>query len=258
MNPYDLNRRLEVVFDDLLGDQSLRGKRVLDVGCGTGPFSLAAGQRGADVVSLDIGVQLLHRARAKGVTRVVAGDAATLPFPTDEFDIVLSSECLEHTPDPERVVAEMLRVLRPGGRLVVTCPNRLWRWSVVVAGALESPALSWTRELARLDHARALGSRAWRRHGPAGWPPYVPVCPDLHASAPAECSIDLAQRWDRSTSTRRSRRSRHRRAASDAVGDELRNHSRAAAGYSRANPSGSGTEPPASSVCHFQTPLILS
>ncbi len=137
MNPYDLNRRLEVVFDDLLGDQSLRGKRVLDVGCGTGPFSLAAGQRGADVVSLDIGVQLLHRARAKGVTRVVAGDAATLPFPTDEFDIVLSSECLEHTPDPERVVAEMLRVLRPGGRLVVTCPNRLWRWSVVVAGALD-------------------------------------------------------------------------------------------------------------------------
>ena len=38
MNPYDLNRRLEVVFDELLGDQALRGKRVLDVGCGTDPF----------------------------------------------------------------------------------------------------------------------------------------------------------------------------------------------------------------------------
>ena len=133
MNPYDLQRRLEVVFEVLLRDHALLGKRLLDVGCGTGPFSLAAGERGAHVVSLDLGVQLLIRARARGAPRVVAGDAGQLPFPTGSFDIVLSSECIEHTEEPERALAEMLRVLRPGGVLVVTCPNRFWRWSLVVA-----------------------------------------------------------------------------------------------------------------------------
>jgi ubiquinone/menaquinone biosynthesis C-methylase UbiE len=137
MNPYDLRRRLEVVFDELLGDQPLTGRRVLDVGCGTGHFSLAAKARGAGVVSVDIGIELLRKARGKGVGRVVTGDAGALPFPASTFDVVVSSECIEHTVDPERSVAEMLRVLRPGGLLALTCPNRAWHWSVVVANALK-------------------------------------------------------------------------------------------------------------------------
>ena len=88
-------------------------------------------------MSLDLGMTLLIRARAKGVARVVAGNAALLPFPASSFDIVLSSECIEHTEVPERALAEMLRVLRPGGVLVVTCPNRVWRWSLVVANLFD-------------------------------------------------------------------------------------------------------------------------
>ena len=57
MNPYDLGRRLEVVFEDLLGGRTLTGFSVLDVGCGTGSFTLAAIGRGARVTSLDIGVE---------------------------------------------------------------------------------------------------------------------------------------------------------------------------------------------------------
>jgi 2-polyprenyl-6-hydroxyphenyl methylase/3-demethylubiquinone-9 3-methyltransferase len=136
MNPYDLQRRIEVVFDELLAGQSLDGLHVLDVGCGTGAFSLTASRRGGVVTSLDIGTRLLARARAKGVPKVVAGDAIVLPFADGRFDVVLSSECIEHTTDPRRAVAEMVRVLRPGGRLVVTCPNRFWHWSVRVANAL--------------------------------------------------------------------------------------------------------------------------
>jgi 2-polyprenyl-3-methyl-5-hydroxy-6-metoxy-1,4-benzoquinol methylase len=136
MNPYDLQRRIEVVFDQLLGRESLESLRLLDVGCGTGPFSLTAAQRGAVVTSLDIGTELLARARAKGVATVLAGDAMALPFTDARFDIVLSSECIEHTADPRRAVVEMLRVLRPGGRLVLTCPNRFWHWSVTLANAL--------------------------------------------------------------------------------------------------------------------------
>jgi SAM-dependent methyltransferase len=133
MNPYDLQRRVELVFDELLRGRTLANLRVLDVGCGTGPFSLVAQERGANVVSLDLGVELLRRARGKGARRTIAGDAAALPFADGSFDVVMSSECIEHTPGPEQSVAEMLRVLRSGGILVVTCPNRFWRWSVVLA-----------------------------------------------------------------------------------------------------------------------------
>ncbi len=136
MNPYDLQRRLEIVFDESLSGQSLTRARVLDVGCGTGSFSLAAERRGASVTSLDIGIELLRRARSKGTMRTLAGDAIALPFANDAFDVVISSECIEHTRDPERAVSEMLRVLRSGGTLVLTCPNRIWRWSAVIASAL--------------------------------------------------------------------------------------------------------------------------
>lgn len=136
MNPYDLERRLAVVFDDLLAGQSLVRLRVLDVGCGTGHFSREALRRGAMVTSLDIGLELLRRTRAVGVTRAVAGDAGALPFADGTFDVVISSECIEHTASPERSVGEMLRVLKPGGMLALTCPNRLWRWSITVAHAL--------------------------------------------------------------------------------------------------------------------------
>jgi SAM-dependent methyltransferase len=136
MNPYDLQRRIEVMFDQLLEGESLSGQRVLDVGCGTGAFSLMALERGGVVTGLDIGPKLLARARMKGVARIVAGDALSLPFADGLFDIVLSSECIEHTAEPQRAVVEMLRVLRPGGRLVITCPNRVWHWSVTLANAL--------------------------------------------------------------------------------------------------------------------------
>jgi SAM-dependent methyltransferase len=136
MNHYDLERRLAVVFDQLLGSMDLRGALVLDAGCGTGEFSAAARARGADVVSVDIGPRLLARTRGKGIERVVAADVAALPFAAGTFDVVLSSECIEHTPSPRASVLELTRVLRPGGRLAVTCPNRTWYWSCAVADRL--------------------------------------------------------------------------------------------------------------------------
>lgn len=136
MNRYDLGRRLEVVFGELLGGVDLRGALVLDAGCGTGEFSTAALARGARVISVDIGPNLLRRTRDKGIEGVVAADVAALPFASGTFDIVLSSECVEHTPSPHASVLELTRVLRAGGRLALTCPNRTWYWSCAAADRL--------------------------------------------------------------------------------------------------------------------------
>jgi ubiquinone/menaquinone biosynthesis C-methylase UbiE len=117
MNHYDLQRRIEVIFDQLLAGKDLKGRRLLDAGCGTGYFSRRALSTGAKVTSVDIGENLLKEARKKGVPQPVASDITRLGFADDTFDVVVSSECIEHTPSPETAVSELVRVLRPGGIL---------------------------------------------------------------------------------------------------------------------------------------------
>ena len=185
MNPYDLQRRLDVVFEDLLGGRTLTGLTVLDAGCGTGPFTLAARSRGARVTSVDIGIELLRRARDKGAERPVAGDAAALPFADASFDLVISSECIEHTAQPDRTVTDLLRVLRPGGTLVLTCPNRTWRWSVTGRQRPQPSSLPWSRELAKLVDAQAMGAGSRCHANTACRHPRVPVHPDRDAPHPA-------------------------------------------------------------------------
>ena len=136
MDHYDLQRRIEVIFDQLLAGEDLRNRRLLDAGCGTGYFSRRAMSAGADVTSVDIGVNLLKEARKKGAPQPVASDITRLAFHDNVFDVVVSSECIEHTYSPETAVSELVRVLRPGGILVVTCPNRFWHWSCRLANAL--------------------------------------------------------------------------------------------------------------------------
>jgi len=136
MNQYDVRRRLEVVFDQFLGGLDLRGQSLLDAGCGTGRFSEAAVRRGAIVTSVDIGPRLLSVTRDKCRTAQVCSDVTRLAFGDESFDVVVSSECIEHTPDPRAAVLELFRVCRPGGSVVITCPNRFWRWSLTVASAL--------------------------------------------------------------------------------------------------------------------------
>ncbi len=137
MNEYDVGRRIEIVFEDFLARYPIDGCRLLDAGCGTGRFSALAASMGAEVIALEIGRSLLSRVVMKCPAIPACGDVTRLPFHDDSFDVVLSSECIEHTPTPDRAVRELVRVLRPGGRLVITCPNRFWYWSCAVANALK-------------------------------------------------------------------------------------------------------------------------
>jgi len=132
-NSYDTRRRIEIVFDELLTTADVRGRSVLDVGCGTGWFSARAAELGAEVTSVDIGTRLLELTRSRCATRPVAADACALPFRTSAFDVVLSSECIEHTLDPHAAVREIHRVTRPGGLMLITVPNRIWHFAATFA-----------------------------------------------------------------------------------------------------------------------------
>ncbi|MGH9463503.1 MAG: class I SAM-dependent methyltransferase [Vicinamibacteria bacterium] len=132
-NPFDLETRLHW-FAYELDRLPIEGETVLDVGSGLGYFSRLVAARGGHPISLDIAGELLRQ--RKDSTMCVQGSALNLPFPDGTFPVVVSSECIEHTPDPLLAIREMVRVLRPGGSLVLSTPNWVWRWSATVAGTL--------------------------------------------------------------------------------------------------------------------------
>lgn len=101
------------------------GARVLDLGCGTGPTTrvLARWPSVAEVVGVDPSAIFLEQARKSAAEhRHVTfheGDARSLAFPDGSFDVAIVHTCLTHVPGPERALAELFRVLRPGGWLAV-------------------------------------------------------------------------------------------------------------------------------------------
>jgi 2-polyprenyl-3-methyl-5-hydroxy-6-metoxy-1,4-benzoquinol methylase len=107
----------------------VQDKRILEIGCGSGDFAFGLGARGAhSVVGEDLSSVAIARAtegpRADNVTFAV-GDIQQIAHPSASFDLVISCETIEHVPNPRRAVAELARVLAPGGWLVLTSPNYL-------------------------------------------------------------------------------------------------------------------------------------
>jgi SAM-dependent methyltransferase len=98
------------------------GQRVLDVACGTGVVAVTAARRGASVTALDLTPELLARARANASLAGVSvdfqeGDVERMPFEASTFDVVVSQYGHIFAPRPEIALAEMLRVLKPGGTI---------------------------------------------------------------------------------------------------------------------------------------------
>ncbi len=101
------------------------GERALDLGCGSGTFTALLSEAAASVVGVDVAESALRRARAAHPEldfQLVPIDGP-LPFEGAAFDLVWASEVIEHVADTERWLADVRRVLAPGGRLLLTTPN---------------------------------------------------------------------------------------------------------------------------------------
>lgn len=99
-----------------------RGKRVLDLGCRSGALTRHF-LEGNEVVGLDVDPAALAKAEALGIQPVLANVDEPLPFEDASFDAVVAGELLEHLQFPDALVAEIARVLRPGGVLAGSVPN---------------------------------------------------------------------------------------------------------------------------------------
>lgn len=117
-------RRIEALEERIRDFVEAQGdERALDVGAGTAPLAFALAPHVREVVALELVPELLERARPllerhANVT-LMEGDAARMPFERGEFDLVCERAVLHHVPRPELVLAEMTRVTRPRGRLLV-------------------------------------------------------------------------------------------------------------------------------------------
>jgi len=167
------------------------GTKVIDVGCGQGRHSFEAFRRGANVIAFDQNAgdlndvdEVLQAMKDQGEVpasaraEAVKGDALDLPFADGTFDCVIASEILEHVPQDDKAIAELVRVLKPGGALAITVPRWLpervcWALSdeyhenegghirIYRADQLRSKVLAHGLRFAHTHHAHALHSPFW-------------------------------------------------------------------------------------------------
>ena len=148
----------------------LAGRRVLDVGCGKGRFARVLRERHplVSLVAFDLAEAMLQHVPA-GMA-ACGGSMTALPFRSESFDCAYATESLEHAVDIEGAVAEICRVVRPGGRIVIIDKNRE-QW-----GRLKTPQWEkWfgRKQLERLlwKHCRKVSSRPisyWEDVAPDG------------------------------------------------------------------------------------------
>jgi ubiquinone/menaquinone biosynthesis C-methylase UbiE len=136
MNPYKFPWIMKRIESEAA---KLRGRKLLEIGCGMGYDSLEFIRRGVRVTAIDLTQNAVDFARrhfevvGAEADEVRVGDALDLPFPDESFDAVWANGVLHHTGDTPRAVAEVWRVLKPGGRAIISHFYRKPSWMYLVS-----------------------------------------------------------------------------------------------------------------------------
>lgn len=149
----------------------LEGARILDVGCGIGTYVRRFQAFSDEVHGVDVDRQRVEEA-SKELRNIRVAPAESLPYPDDFFDLVFLNEVIEHVDDDRATIAEACRVTRPGGRIVVFAPNRLFPFEThgaYLRGRYRFgniPLVNWLPDPLRdrlAPHVRAYTERSVRR-----------------------------------------------------------------------------------------------
>lgn len=164
--PNPLIETEEQVVMPLLESLAGPGVRALDAACGTGRHAATLDRHGCETTGVDSSVEMLEVARAKVPNaRFEVGDLESLPFADAEFDLITISLALCHLADPSRAVAELSRVLRPGGTLVIADPHpsgELLGGQAFYGGIVPGKPMTWVRNH---YHGASTWLRAFRDSG---------------------------------------------------------------------------------------------
>lgn len=135
---YDRNLVLDQFFSE--------GEKVLDLGCGDGAVSeYLQSKLKVKVVGVDISIHAIREAKKRGIDAKVVDAEDKLPFDSETFDIVFWGDNIEHLFSPIKVAKEIKRVLKNGGRVIVSCPNiGYWRYRFLYLLKGRLPDTEWT------------------------------------------------------------------------------------------------------------------
>jgi SAM-dependent methyltransferase len=113
-------RRLDMILE--AAGERIHGE-IMEDGCGVGQYMQHLREHGGHVTGLDYDYERVRDTLKLGLQAIQAA-GEHLPYPSNQFDLILSNEVIEHVMDDRLAVREIIRVLKPGGRLVLFCPNR--------------------------------------------------------------------------------------------------------------------------------------
>ncbi|NSW52862.1 MAG: class I SAM-dependent methyltransferase [Anaerolineae bacterium] len=131
--------------------------RLLDAGGGTGRVSSVLGRDVETVVIADLSYEMLRQAHAKRVTEQVQTSAVSLPFSDAAFDRIMVVDALHHFPHQTQVLCELMRVLKPGGRMLIEEPD-IAHWGVKLVALMETLALMDSHFLTPIEIQRQVAS----------------------------------------------------------------------------------------------------